>query len=181
MTELDGWSIRTLNERIDSMLYERSALSKKPEDVNRYATDYLWSQVLKPANLSQIIARLNELFITDGLSDKDLINYAYSIRDKISENAQVMRQIVNNSPEQAVAWGESYLTQRMDGRWSFFEIDAIPSSSAFRAFRNTAPTPLPNSHPARMPRSHRRPARQTIRAPAPTASNPGPACGWPPG
>ena len=52
--------------------------------------------------LSQIIARLNELFITDGLTDQDLINYAYTIRDKVSENELVMNQIANNSPEQAL-------------------------------------------------------------------------------
>ncbi len=52
--------------------------------------------------LSQIISRLNELFITDGLTDKDLINYAHTIRDKVSENERVMDQIANNSPEQAM-------------------------------------------------------------------------------
>jgi type I restriction enzyme R subunit len=52
--------------------------------------------------LSQIISRLNELFITDGLTDKDLVNYAYTLRDKISENQAVMKQIENNSPEQAM-------------------------------------------------------------------------------
>ncbi|SOD16908.1 type I restriction endonuclease subunit R [Nitrosomonas ureae] len=52
--------------------------------------------------LSQIISRLNELFITDHLTEKDLVNYAYTIRDKVSENALVMKQIANNSPEQAM-------------------------------------------------------------------------------
>ncbi len=52
--------------------------------------------------LSQIISRLNELFITDELTDKDLVNYAYTIRDKVSENALVMKQIANNSPKQAL-------------------------------------------------------------------------------
>ncbi|MEO6422175.1 MAG: type I restriction endonuclease subunit R, partial [Candidatus Nitrotoga sp.] len=52
--------------------------------------------------LSQIISRLNELFITDRLTEKDLVNYAYTIRDKISENALVMKQIANNSTEQAM-------------------------------------------------------------------------------
>ena len=61
----------------------------------------------KPRNkqeewLSQIIARLNDLFITDGLTDHDLINYAYAIRDKVSENERVMNQIASNSPEQAL-------------------------------------------------------------------------------
>ncbi len=52
--------------------------------------------------LSQIISRLNELFIIDHLTEKDLVNYAYTIRDKVSENALVMKQIANNSPEQAM-------------------------------------------------------------------------------
>lgn len=52
--------------------------------------------------LSQINGRLNDLFVTDGLSDKDLINYAYTIRDKVGENQGVMKQIGNNSPEQAM-------------------------------------------------------------------------------
>ena len=52
--------------------------------------------------LSQIIARLNELFITDGLTDKDMINYLFTIRDKVSENERVMHQVANNSPEQAL-------------------------------------------------------------------------------
>ena len=30
------------------------------------------------------------------------MNYAYTIRDKVSENALVMKQIANNSPEQAM-------------------------------------------------------------------------------
>ncbi|MCG8124095.1 MAG: type I restriction endonuclease subunit R, partial [Candidatus Thiodiazotropha taylori] len=52
--------------------------------------------------LSQIINRLNEIFITDELTEKDLVNYAYTIRDKIGENELVMNQIANNTPEQAM-------------------------------------------------------------------------------
>ncbi len=52
--------------------------------------------------LSVIIGKLNELFITDELTEKDLVNYAYTIRDKVSENTLVMSQIANNSPEQAM-------------------------------------------------------------------------------
>lgn len=52
--------------------------------------------------LSQIIERLNELFITDNLTDKDLVNYAYTIRDKVKENKRVMEQIANNTDEQAM-------------------------------------------------------------------------------
>jgi type I restriction enzyme, R subunit len=52
--------------------------------------------------ISQIISRLNELFITDQLTDQDLVNYAYTIRDKVRENDLVMTQIANNSNEQAM-------------------------------------------------------------------------------
>ena len=52
--------------------------------------------------LSQIVARLNELFITDDLSDGDLINYAYTVRDKLTENDTVMKQIENNTADQAL-------------------------------------------------------------------------------
>ena len=61
----------------------------------------------KPKNkkeelISQIISRLNELFITDHLTDNDLVNYAYTIRDKVRENELVMAQIENNTHEQAM-------------------------------------------------------------------------------
>ncbi len=52
--------------------------------------------------MSQILARLNELFMTDGLTENDLVNYAYTIRDKVRENKSVMDQIQNNTPEQAM-------------------------------------------------------------------------------
>jgi len=52
--------------------------------------------------LSQIITRLNELFITDHLTDNDMVNYAHTVRDKVRENDMVMKQIANNTAEQAM-------------------------------------------------------------------------------
>ncbi|MEZ4676100.1 MAG: type I restriction endonuclease [Caldilineaceae bacterium] len=52
--------------------------------------------------LSELIVRLNELFITDGLTNSDLINYAQTIADKVLENTHVMNQVTNNSPEQVM-------------------------------------------------------------------------------
>jgi type I restriction enzyme, R subunit len=52
--------------------------------------------------LSQIIARLNEIFVSDGLTENDLLDYARSITNKVSENEAVMHQIRNNSAEQAL-------------------------------------------------------------------------------
>jgi type I restriction enzyme, R subunit len=56
----------------------------------------------KEEYLSQIIHRLNELFITDNLTKDDMLNYAYTIRDKVQENERVMQQISNNTAEQAM-------------------------------------------------------------------------------
>lgn len=52
--------------------------------------------------LAHIIERLNSLFITDDLTNADLVNYAYTIRDKLSENKAVMLQLLNNTREQAM-------------------------------------------------------------------------------
>jgi hypothetical protein len=38
MCRIEGWSVRTLASRIDSMLYERTALSRKPEVLIRHAS-----------------------------------------------------------------------------------------------------------------------------------------------
>jgi len=65
--------------------------------------------------LSQVLTRLNELFITDKLTDKDLVNYAYTIRDKVSENKSVMDQIRNNTPEQAMLG--DFPKALDDGKW----------------------------------------------------------------
>lgn len=52
--------------------------------------------------LSQIVTRLNELFVTDELTEADMVNYAYTVRDKVKENVVVMHQLANNSAEQAM-------------------------------------------------------------------------------
>jgi len=99
---------------LDSVVLSHYRLSKiRQQDINlkEDAEDYLKPSVglvnakakdKKEEFLSQIISRLNELFITDHLTDKDLVNYAQTIKDKISENALVMSQIANNTPEQAM-------------------------------------------------------------------------------
>jgi type I restriction enzyme R subunit len=51
--------------------------------------------------LSTILQRLNELFITDNLTDDDMLNYARTVADKVGENERVMHQLRNNSPGQA--------------------------------------------------------------------------------
>ncbi|MEE2732511.1 MAG: DEAD/DEAH box helicase family protein [Pseudomonadota bacterium] len=81
---------------------------KLREDAAEYTldpTDSLGSAKPKDKKeefLSQIIERLNEVFITDQLTDSDLVSYAYTIRDKVRENQAVMNQIANNTAEQAL-------------------------------------------------------------------------------
>ncbi|WP_010116910.1 type I restriction endonuclease subunit R [Acinetobacter sp. P8-3-8] len=52
--------------------------------------------------LSQILRRVNDLFVTDNLTDQDMINYAYTVADKMAENVRMMTQIQNNPREQAM-------------------------------------------------------------------------------
>ena len=52
--------------------------------------------------LSRIISRMNDLFAAENLSDADKVSYAQTIAAKIQENAGVMAQIRNNTPEQAM-------------------------------------------------------------------------------
>ncbi len=44
MCSIERWSVRTLRERVDSMLFERTALSKKPDDLIRLELDALRAQ-----------------------------------------------------------------------------------------------------------------------------------------
>jgi type I restriction enzyme, R subunit len=74
---------------------------------------------LKEEFLSQIIQRLNEVFVADQLTSQDMVNYAYTIRDKVGENSNVMQQLENNAPEQALL-----------GDFSKAVDDAIMDSSA---------------------------------------------------
>jgi hypothetical protein len=41
MCRIERWSVRTLRKKIDSMLYERTALSKKPEEVARLEREHV--------------------------------------------------------------------------------------------------------------------------------------------
>lgn len=52
--------------------------------------------------LNEIIQRMNDLFIEDGLSENDMLNYANTIAGKISENEVVMDQLRSNTKEQAM-------------------------------------------------------------------------------
>lgn len=101
---IDLSSVELSHYRLSQLTQQDLKMTKEGAE-GLYATTDLGTR--KPRSkeevmLSQIITRLNELFVTDGLTDQDLISYAYTIRDKISENERVMHQIANNSAEQAL-------------------------------------------------------------------------------
>ena len=73
MAELEGWSTRVLNERIDAMLFERSALSKKPEETIRLELQALAEQGdLSPAMVLKDPYVLDFLELNDHYLEKDL-------------------------------------------------------------------------------------------------------------
>ena len=103
--EIDLSSVQLSHYRLSKLEQQDLGLVKEKPDTGLVPGSYLGTGQAKSKQeewLSQIIQRLNELFITDGLSDEDLISYAYTIRDKMTENQAVMNQIANNSPEQAL-------------------------------------------------------------------------------
>ncbi len=92
--------------------YRLSKLRQQDIQLQADSTEYK----LEPANdvgtakakdkkedfMSQILRRVNELFVTDNLTDQDMINYAYTVADKMAENTRMMKQIQNNPREQAM-------------------------------------------------------------------------------
>jgi len=72
MAKLDKWSTRTLNSRIDSMLYERTALSKKSDELISYELDKLQKGVVTPNMILKDPYVLDFLDLKDRYLEKDL-------------------------------------------------------------------------------------------------------------
>ncbi|MGZ8547625.1 MAG: PDDEXK nuclease domain-containing protein [Sulfuricurvum sp.] len=72
MCKLDHWSVRTLRDRVDSMLYERTALSKKPDELIRYELDKLQEGEVLPALILKDPYILDFLELNDRYLEKDL-------------------------------------------------------------------------------------------------------------
>jgi predicted nuclease of restriction endonuclease-like (RecB) superfamily len=70
---LERWSVRQLQERINSLLYERTAISKKPEDTIRQDLDLLRNQgQLSPDLTFRDPYVLDFLGLSDSYSEKNL-------------------------------------------------------------------------------------------------------------
>ncbi|MBN8441070.1 MAG: DUF1016 family protein [Thauera sp.] len=73
MCVAEGWSVRTLRERIDSMLYERTALSRKPEEmIGEELSALQETERMSPALLMRDPYVLDFLGLHDTWQEKDL-------------------------------------------------------------------------------------------------------------
>ena len=73
MCRTEGWSVRSLAERIDSALYERTALSRQPDALIRTGLDALRAQApVGPALVLKDPYVLDFLGLTDRYLEKDL-------------------------------------------------------------------------------------------------------------
>lgn len=73
MCRLEGWSVRTLEKKIAGMLFERTALSKKPEKLIREELDNLRSEdKLTPDLVFRDPYFLDFLGLKDSYSERDL-------------------------------------------------------------------------------------------------------------
>ena len=73
MCTIERWSVRTLRERVDSMLFERTALSKKPEALIQHELDALRDNgELNPALLLKDPYVLDFLSLDDRYLEKNL-------------------------------------------------------------------------------------------------------------
>jgi predicted nuclease of restriction endonuclease-like (RecB) superfamily len=73
MCRLERWSVRTLRQKIDSMLYERTAISGKPEELIRHELDALRNEDrLTPDLVFKDPYFLDFLGLRDRYLEKDL-------------------------------------------------------------------------------------------------------------
>jgi predicted nuclease of restriction endonuclease-like (RecB) superfamily len=73
MCRVERWSVRTLRQKIDSMLYERTAISKKPEELIRREVDALRHEdQLTPDLVFKDPYLLDFLGLRDRYLEKDL-------------------------------------------------------------------------------------------------------------
>ena len=106
--EVDLSNVVLSHYRLSKIRQQDLKLAESDSDDRLEPGDALGTAKAKDKNeemLSLIIGRLNELFVTDQLTEKDLVNYLYTVADKVAENLMVMEQVATNSPETAMLGG----------------------------------------------------------------------------
>ena len=77
MTRIEHWNTRTLDQKIDSLLYERTALSRKPEELIKKELNQITALIINRYNINLISVffftkkRINTLIF----SAKEIIYY----------------------------------------------------------------------------------------------------------
>lgn len=98
MSRLEHWDTRTLDEKIDAMLYERTALSRKPEDLIKQeleqiqSTNTLTPDVVFRSSYFLDAIGLTETYSENDLEDAILINIQKFIKEMGSDFAFLDRQ-----------------------------------------------------------------------------------------
>lgn len=83
MCRLENWSVRTLREKIDGMLYERTAISKKSEEtIKKELKQFKEEQKISPDLVFKDPYFLDFLGLHDSYSEKDLENAILSEMEK---------------------------------------------------------------------------------------------------
>ena len=72
MSIAQNWGVRTLRERIDSMLYERTALSKQPDELIKYELDNIKKEQVSKNMIFKDPYLLDFLEVNDRYLEKDL-------------------------------------------------------------------------------------------------------------
>ncbi|WP_228421982.1 PDDEXK nuclease domain-containing protein [Chryseobacterium soldanellicola] len=71
--KIENWSVRTLREKINSLLFERTVISKKPEEViNKELKNWSENNILNPDLIFKDPYFLDFLELKDTFSEKDL-------------------------------------------------------------------------------------------------------------
>jgi len=98
MTRIEHWDTRTLDEKIDGMLYERTALSRKPEElIKQELAEIQQTNSLTPDVVFRSSYFLDTLGLADTYSEKDLedailVNLQSFIKEMGSDFAFLDRQ-----------------------------------------------------------------------------------------
>lgn len=98
MTRLEHWDTRALDEKIDAMLYERTALSRKPEEVIKQELEQIQStNIVTPDSVFRSSYFLDAIGLADIYSENDLedailINIQAFIKEMGSDFAFLDRQ-----------------------------------------------------------------------------------------
>jgi predicted nuclease of restriction endonuclease-like (RecB) superfamily len=87
MARIEHWDTRTLDQKIDSLLYERTALSKKPEELIKQELQKIQStNSLTPDTVFRSSYFLDALGLAETFSEKDLENaILYNLQSFIKE------------------------------------------------------------------------------------------------